>query len=166
MKIERMVMVLAVIFFIPLAICGCGNKMTQDKRVVARINNYELTVDDFKSEADLVMANKRLSEDPEKAKEELLEEMITKNILIQEAQAQDFDKDKAFMKEIERYWEQALLKLLLKKKTEEFSEKATGPSEEVKRAKVQQMLEKWVTTLRRQAKVKIYKENLGAVVIK
>ena len=157
MKNVRMAAMFVFLFFAVLAVHGCANKAPQDKKLVARINNYELTVEDFKNESDLVMSNKYLSRDPQAAKDQMLEEMITKNILIQEAQAQNFDKDKAFMKEIERYWEQALLKLLLKKKTEEFSAQVTGASDEIKKAKVQQMLEMWVTDLRRHAKVKIYK---------
>lgn len=102
--------------------CGCGVQKdhAEDPRVVARINDYELTVSDFKSEARLLKGNKSLSADPARRKQELLQEMIDKKVLIQEAQKLNFDKQKSFMKEIERYWEQALLKLLLKKKADEF----------------------------------------------
>lgn len=105
--------------------CQCrDNKQSAgDKRVVAKINNYELTVADFKEDptAARQMADKYYSAEPLKAKEELLEGMITKELLIQEAQRLNFDKDKAFMEEIENYWEQALLKLLVQKKLKEFS---------------------------------------------
>jgi parvulin-like peptidyl-prolyl isomerase len=37
------------------------------------------------------------------------------------------------MKEIERYWEQALLKLLIQKKSEELAEKTTVSAEEIKK---------------------------------
>ncbi|MDD5423396.1 MAG: hypothetical protein PHT32_08295 [Candidatus Omnitrophica bacterium] len=120
---KRNVALPALVLSLFLIVAGCGEKRTgpDEKVIVARIGNYEMTVEDFKNEADLIAENKYLSDDPAKAREEILDEMIVKKILLMEAQAQDFDKDKAFMKEIERYWEQALLKLLIKKKSREFS---------------------------------------------
>jgi len=101
--------------------CGCAqHSNSDDDQVVAKINNYELTKEDFKNEALLITGSKSLPPDQSKAKEELLDEMINKKILIQEAQKLNFDKQKSFMKEIERYWEQALLKLLFKRKADEL----------------------------------------------
>ena len=99
---------------------GCAKKETEKVPILAKINNYELTVRDFQDEARLIRGSKYLSGNALKAKQDFLDELINKQILIQEAQKMNFDKDKAFMKEIERYWEQALLKLLLKKKTDEL----------------------------------------------
>jgi hypothetical protein len=163
MKNMRMFMMLVLISFICLSVYGCGSKVPQDKKIVAKINNYVLTAEDFKGAAKDMMSDKYLSETPEKAKERLLEEIIIKNILVQEAQAQNFDKDRAFMREIEGYWEQALLKLLIKKKIEEFSSKVTVSGGEAKDAKVRQMLENWIKELRKRANVKIYKENLQTI---
>jgi len=115
-----------------ILVCGCGKKADVNGKVVAKINDYKLTVDDFRDEANAAFANKYVTGDPEKAKESLLDEVILKKILLQEAQAQNFDKDRAFMKEIERYWEQALLKLLIKKKMMEFLQKTTVSEDEVK----------------------------------
>ncbi len=104
--------------------CGCGcdsaDPGSEDARVVAGINDYELTVADFKNEADFTLSQKDILSNPLEAKERLLESLITKNILLQEAQKQNFDKDREFMKEIEGYWKQALLKLVLKYKSNEL----------------------------------------------
>jgi peptidyl-prolyl cis-trans isomerase C len=56
-----------------------------------------------------------------KQKDQVLEELITKEILLQEAQRLNLDKQKSFMKEIEGYWEQALMKSLINRKLQEFS---------------------------------------------
>jgi len=96
------------------------NPQAGDRRVIARINNYELTVADFEPEARASLPGNMPDTEFEKAKESLLDDLITKRILIQAAQKENFDKDKAFVKEIERYWEQALLKLLYKKKSQEI----------------------------------------------
>ena len=100
---------------------GSGDAASGDTRVIARVNDYQLTVTDFRNETDFRFINRYLPADPLKAKEKILEGLITKNVLLQEAQAQELDKNKAFMREIERYWQQALLKTLLKRKSEELS---------------------------------------------
>ena len=121
----KIVLIIAALSVSALSISGCRpvfkEKDHEDGRVVAKIDNYEMTVSDFKDELRSKSANKYQSANPIKAKEELMEELITKKILLQEAQEENFDKDKLFMKEIERYWEQALLKILLKKKSDELS---------------------------------------------
>ena len=170
--------------------CGCGNsaRTPDDKTLIARINNYEMTVSDFKDEASLTLASKRIYSNADKAKEELLDEMITKQVLLQEAQRQNFDKDRAFMKEIERYWEQALLKLLFNKKAralmagieiseeevkEEYGRESAenpriGPYEKeasgirsyLGQKKVQEALDAWIMELKAKSNIKIYKNVL------
>lgn len=114
--------VIITVLFMSIWVSGCKfrNNNCDGGQVVACINNYQLTVDDFKDEATIIKCNMSLSRDPATLKQELLQGMINKKIMLQEAQKLNFDKQKSFMKEIERYWEQALLKLLLKKKSDEF----------------------------------------------
>ena len=103
---------------------GCAKNregVSPEDRVIAKVNNYELTVGDFKEGLKTTVAQKNLSADPANAKKEILEELITRKVLVQEAQKSNFDKERSFMREIERYWEQALIKLLLKKKLQEIS---------------------------------------------
>lgn len=107
-----------------LILGGCARRpqeqSAQEGPVVARINSYRMTASDFKDGVNFILAKKYLSVEPNQAKSELLDELITRNVLLQQAQKQNLDKEKAFMKEIEKYWEQSLLKLLLKKKSEEI----------------------------------------------
>jgi vacuolar-type H+-ATPase subunit I/STV1 len=129
---------------------GCGKAIenTADDKTIASINNYKMTVGDFRASAKAIPG----------AKKDVLEQLITRNILIQEAQKENFDKDRAFMKEIESYWEQALLKLLIKKKTSEFSAAFKGDKDKVEAA-----MEGWIKGIRASADVKIYEKNLDAV---
>ena len=113
---------------------GCEKGPTKDKRVLARVNNYEMTVSDFQDEVRMTRGNKSLSPDRQKAKAQLLEDLISRKILIQEALKLNIDKDKTFMKEIERYWEQALLKLLFKIKSDELLRTIGVDDFEVRRA--------------------------------
>lgn len=174
-----------------LAGCGkCG--APAEEKVIARINRYTMTVDDFKDEARLVAPNRYVGGDPAKVKEILLDEMITRKLLLEEAQRENFDKDKKFMKEIERYWEQALLKLLIKKKTEEVAEQVTVSDDEIRREydrisaeegaqvapygamkleitadlrnrKIQDALDAWIADVRQRSRIVVYKERLKEI---
>lgn len=130
--------------------CDRAEKTSNGKDVIAKINSYTMTVEDLLDAAPRAMG---------RTKEEILDELITKNVLIQEAQKENFDKDKAFMKEIERYWEQALLKLVIKKKMAEFA----GTIDDGE--KIDEVMEKWVRDLKARSNIKIYKENLEEVKI-
>jgi len=138
---------------------GCESSTEgRDMRVMAKINNYELTVEDFKNEIDPTLIWRYLPEDLPSAKERLLQDLITKKVLLQEAQRQKLDKDKAFMKEIERHWEQALLKLLLKNKSNEFArdiDESGGP----------EAFEKWIKDLKESASIEIDKTLLDEIQI-
>lgn len=105
-------------------ITGCAKSKeggSPEGRVIATINNYQLTTADFKEGLKTTIAQKNLAVEPAKAKEDILEKLIIRKILVQEAQKENFDKEKSFMMEIERYWEQALIKLLVEKKLREIS---------------------------------------------
>jgi len=142
-----------------------GEPQGDDDKVLAGINKYDLTIADFKSETQDKLPVNLSDSDFEKAKERLLDDIITKKLLIQEAQKQNFDKEKAFIKEIERYWEQALLKLLYKKRSQELlREISMNESDpESRDRKVQEALNAWIENLKKRADIKKYKENLKAV---
>lgn len=175
---------------------GCGKTRQtsgEDAQVVAKINDYELTVMDVKNEADFKIADRYLKEDPVRARKMLLENIIMAKILLQEAQKSSFDKDEVFMKEIELYWEQALLKLLIKKKTEElsrrivirdaeiqeeydrlvaeegenrpFSEVQPEITREIYNKKMQENFNGWLKDLRNQSSVEVNEEVLNKIVI-
>jgi len=146
----KIFVMLLMIACLGLSVYGCGLPKDREPgdKAVAKINNYTMTMGDFRDSARAVGGTR----------EEALEELITRNILIQEAQKENFDKDKAFMKEIERYWEQALLKLLIKKKTAEFSAAFKGDEK-----KIESAMDMWVKNLRSRANVKVYKENMENV---
>jgi peptidyl-prolyl cis-trans isomerase C len=110
-------------FFIFLfLICGCANNSPGAKeKVVARINKFELTVEDLKEEVNPLLMKKYSSSPVLKQKDQVLEELIIKEVLLQEAQRLNLDKQKSFMKEIGGYWEQALMKSLINRKLQEFT---------------------------------------------
>lgn len=107
-----------------LSIAGCARKKGPE-RIVATINDYNMTVDDFNYESKEVLRTGRLIGGVPITKEDILDALITKELLLQEAQKENLDKDRDFMKTIELYWEQTLLKNLLTKKSREIERKIT-----------------------------------------
>jgi parvulin-like peptidyl-prolyl isomerase len=103
-------------------VCGCANNSPGAKeKVVAKVNRFELTVEDFKEGVNPLLIKKYATYSSLQQKGQILEELIVKEILLQEAQRLDLDKQRSFMKEIEGYWEQALMKSLINRKLQEFS---------------------------------------------
>lgn len=112
----------ALVIFLLISVWGCEHKGARsDDRVLARVNSYELKVSDFKEAADPLLLKQYESYSSAKDKEQILETLISKEVLLQEAQRLNLDKEKSFMKEIEGYWEQALLKSLINRKIKELS---------------------------------------------
>jgi hypothetical protein len=116
-----MVSGLLILFFI----WGCQDKFLiqnewKDERVVAKIDGYDIIVSDFASAVELAAASAKFSLEDERAKDQILEDLITRKVLIKEAQRRDIDKQKVFIAEIERYWEQALLKFLFRDRAQEL----------------------------------------------
>ena len=120
---SKNILLAALILFLSVAGCArSADRASPDDKVIAKINTYGLTVADFKDGLKTTISQRFLASDPENAKKDILEELITRKILAQEAQKQNFDKERSFMREIESYWEQTLIKSLLKKKLQEISD--------------------------------------------
>ena len=134
---------------ISIGLFGCRDNcpIPDKKGIIATVNDYEITVDDLNKEAVSDMGALDRSKYSEDAKKAVLDQMITESLLIQEAQKQGFDRDRAFMKEIERYWKQALIKFLIRKKSAELQDT--------------EGLDRWIEGLRKRSDIKIYVEDLN-----
>ncbi len=168
-----------VFLFIFLFICGC-NPAPKNRQILAKINNYEITLDQFKEEfKDSQYAGNETAE----SRKEFLNNLINRKLILQEAQKQGLDKDKSFLKMIEKFWEQSLLKLAVDRKTKETAGsvlasdrevedtynkmlkdgKADKPYEQmyqqikwqITRNKQTQQLNDWVTQLHKKADIKV-----------
>ncbi|MBL7070777.1 MAG: hypothetical protein ISS26_01230 [Candidatus Omnitrophica bacterium] len=109
---------------------GCARQPRSEK-VVATVNDYSMSVEDFNYESKEIFRMGKVIGDTPNTKEDILDALIVKQILLQEAQRQDLDKDKEFMRSIELYWEQTLLKNLLRGKYAELHKKTTVFEEEI-----------------------------------
>lgn len=143
---------------------GCQDRRSgekeQDDRVVARVNDYNVIVADFKTVVNPYVDTADAELNRKEVKAALLDDIIIRKVLIQEAQRQGLDKQKPFMREIERYWEQSLIKLLLKKKSEEMARDILGEKER------RDAIDLWMDSLKSKAKIEIDAGVLSDVDIK
>jgi len=124
---------LIILFFVlavVLSMAACARKKTSQE-IVAVVNDYKMTVEDFNYEAKDVLRMGIIIGDIPVIKKDILDALIVKELLIQEAQKRNFDKDKNFMKTIELYWEQTLIKNLLTKKSREIERAITVYENEI-----------------------------------
>ena len=95
---------------------GCS-RGPSSKDIAVRINDYTLTSQEFNE----LFAEAGFIEDTSEAREAFLENLITRKLLLQEAQNEGLDKQKVFLKSIENFWEQALLSIIIERKAKEIS---------------------------------------------
>jgi len=130
---------------------GCGRKGEQGE-VIAKVNSYNMTVEDFEDE----LKYSHYAGIDTADKERLLDAAIRKQLLIQEAQRRGLDRKKTFMKTIERYWEQTLIKELMEEETQRVHKSVPGNKQE-------QALNDWMEGLYKKADIKINKKALDKV---
>lgn len=167
-------------------ITGCAKKPDKSQ-IIAQVNNYQVTINDFCQEAAMSI--------PTASKEQVLQDIIAKELLLQQAQKMDLDKDKSFMKEIENYWKQALIKRVITKKGDEFLAASEASDDEVKTEynrmkqesdgrvkpyeqisgqirdrlkmeKAQAALSAWINSLEKNANIKKYYEIFNDITLK
>lgn len=108
-------------------LAGCSSP-AQHRETLAKIQDYSISADEFLAEVKDVPGFYRAG----KTKEELLEDIIQKKLLLLEAQREGLDRDAPFMKMVEHFWEQSLLRAIMEKKTGEFSAATYVTEEEIK----------------------------------
>lgn len=109
--------VIGLLCLLVFASAGCS-KSEKDKQVLVKVNNYEISVEEFNEEfADSPYA---MNDTPENRKK-FLDGLINRKLILQEAQKLGYDKDARFLKLIERFWEQSLLRVALENKSKEIA---------------------------------------------
>lgn len=166
-------------FLLVVFVAGCS-RVSKEKEILAKVNNYEITRQEFEEE--FAQSSSGMTDTVESRKE-FLENLINRKLILQDAQRQDLDKDKAFLKMIEKFWEQSLLKLCLDKKSKEiagsnfvndkaveeayqkmFKEGKTDKTYdqmyqqirwEITKLKESQMMSDWIGDLRKRAQIQV-----------
>lgn len=171
-----------------LLLPACSQGRPDNSPVIADINGYKLTQADFLGQLKAEVEFDRDFKVTREAKQELLEQIIRRELLIQEAQRQRLDRQARFVRAIERYWESTLIRDLLELKGQQIDETLIvsqtdtqthydqlkqaggdlpplaevrdGIMIELKEKKRAQALDQWVAQLRKNAIVTIDEDKL------
>jgi len=116
------------VLFLLFIFSGCQG-VKQDSPVAIEIGKMKVTVAEF--EEALKSSSFAKGSGPS-AKREFLDNFITRKLILREAEREGLDKDPKFLKDVELFWQQSLLKLMLDKKIKELSLDSRVEDEEVR----------------------------------
>lgn len=178
------------LFVLLILVCfsSCNRENGEKPEILARINDYNLTLDEFQKELASEMEMDRKFKLTRKAKKAFLDEIIKKELLIQEARKRKLDTREEFRRAIERYWEATLIRDLLGLKAKDIAAKTYVSEEEIngryqamkgadktlpplnemreelrktlKEEKKTALLEKWINNLKEEAEIRINEKLL------
>ena len=181
------------IYFLLIILCSflfcCSQERKEEDKVLAKVNDYVLTLDEFQVQLAQELELDKEFKLTKQAKKEFLNQLITKEILIQEAKRRNLDRKEKFIRAIERYWESTLIRNLMEMQGQHIEKRTVVLQEEIEmqykemknldqnqpplesiRQKICEeimedkkcdMLEEWVNQLKKQAKVEINQELLS-----
>ena len=127
-SVSYMVYILVIMVIVTSSV-SCGKKQPAEE-VAIRINNYSMSVEEFNA----VFSEVGSFEDTPKARQDFLDNMITRKLILQNAERTGLDKEKDFLKSIENFWQQSLLKITVDRKMKKIERNLLVTEEEVKEA--------------------------------
>ena len=172
-----------------LQLLSCSQEKKEASETLAKIDGYVLTLDEFQSQLAAEVEFDRDFKLTEEAKKTFLENLIRKELLIQEAKKRELDRKEKFIRAIERYWEATLIRDLMEMKGNEIEKRTVVSQEEIEarynemkksddqipplenmteqirkkivEEKKSKMLGEWIDDLRKKARVEINEELLS-----
>jgi len=150
------------ILFLSLAVLfasGCCQNfnVSADKDTIISVNDYNITRKEFENEFKASAYGKI---DTPEARKDFLNTLIDRKLILQYAQKEGLDKKKNFLRSIEKFWEQSLLKVALDRKTKEIESKISVSDWEAKKSEETKMMGDWMADLRKNANITIKDDNL------
>ncbi len=172
---------------IGLVFFSCSdNSLSQKEDIVLTINDLKITRSEFNAQCEADMEYTENFKKNKKVRQEALNSIIRKELLIQEAKKMGLDQDLKFIAAIERYWEATLIKQLMEKKNSEIQQSTTVSEKEIREtyeaykaknasippldtvkkeitdeileAKTAKKLENWMESLRENASINIHNQ--------
>ena len=129
---------------------SCAKKPPAEK-IAVRISSYSLTAGEFNDLFDDLNIK-----DTPAAREAFLNNLITRKLLVEEAQKQGLDREKGFLRSIENFWEQSLIKILIDEKTSQIA-KDRGLSG----LRTKEYYNSWIKKIKDKTKIEIDKKAIG-----
>ncbi len=184
---------LATLFISSVTLSGCSPKTAEatGEKPVVTINRLQLTKSDVKQEINDASLIVHEAVNPSETEPEWLTNLVDRELLVQEAQRLGLDREPAFMRTIERFWKEALIKQLLnrkaqeigdhvhvydpeveayyKKLSEEKTEQPLAPlsdlqeeiRREVRQQKESEAMETWISELKKKANIVVDREAIS-----
>ena len=119
----------ALLFALLLAASACSDKPADPSKALAVINGKEITVGEFDLRWSQMPESARQSYASPEGRKKFLEELITRELLLQEAKKRGLDRDRALVERVERFKERSILDNLMK---EEVDARVTVTQDEIK----------------------------------
>ncbi|MBA3009306.1 MAG: SurA N-terminal domain-containing protein [Proteobacteria bacterium] len=126
------VMILAVLTALSFYLSGCASeKASEKKEIVIQVNASKISLEEFND-----LMKFEAYADPEmdvsdETREQFIQYLIRKELLIQEAARLKLDTKKDFVLTIEKYWEATLIRNLLELKTVDLKKKVLITEDEI-----------------------------------
>src|SRR6266581_1262014 len=118
----------AVLLALLLAASACSDKPAGPSKALAVVNGKEITVGEFDLRWSQMPEFARKSYGSPEGRKKFLEELITRELLLQEAKKRGLDHDRALVERVERFKERSILDNLMK---EEVDSRVTVTQEEI-----------------------------------
>ncbi len=153
------------------------------KDIALRVNNFVMTQEEFEEEF-----RESGMPDTTQTRQRFLEGLINRKLVLQEAERLGLDKEREFLKTIERFWEQSLFKIMIEAKSKEIAGRVSVTDKEIEdyyndllkkgratkplsesysemkwqilRNKQTQALNDWIEELRKNAKIELNEKFL------
>jgi SurA N-terminal domain len=156
MAFKKMILGMLVAF---MFVSGCGPRSGTGTggEVVISINDYKITRAEFESE---FKDSAYGAVDTPESRQNFLNALIDRKLILQYAQKEGLDKETTFLKTIEKFWEQSLLKIVLDRKMLEMASRNVAGGWEVQRAEDAKKMNDWMSELRTGARITV---NEGAL---
>jgi len=123
---------LVVLLILVGALCGsCAKEDAAKDSVALKVNSYTLSQEDFMKRLAEEMRyydKKALTQETLKA---FVEQVVRKELLIQEAVRLKLDREERFVRAIERFWENTLIRDMLERQGESISRRTLVTEQEV-----------------------------------
>jgi hypothetical protein len=104
------------VFMLPAFLLGCAQS-NKPKDAVIKINNYEIS----KAELNRQFKDSSFARlDTPQSRKDFLDNLIDRVLILQDAQKNNLDNDPRFLKMVENFWMQSLLRLALERKSKEI----------------------------------------------
>ncbi|SPD72145.1 conserved exported hypothetical protein [uncultured Desulfobacterium sp.] len=122
---------LFIVLLVPMVFFGCTGSNTEQDKILCKINEYSMPLNEFQRQLTQEIELERDFKLTQEAKKAFLEELIKKELLIQEAKKLKLDRRDKFIRAIERYWESTLIRDLMEQKNDEINNRVYVSEEEI-----------------------------------